>query len=64
MLKKNNLHYLVIDGMQNDYDNESPEYGMSLQSILNYMYKRGWKYVSHSHRVNESCLQIVFVRKN
>lgn len=51
--------FIVLQGLFWDYTEEEI-YGMSLQSVINYMYYWNWEYISHSHMENIACQEIVF----
>jgi hypothetical protein len=62
VINQSDTTYIVVTGIPWDEDDIVPEYGMSLQSVINYMFNKGWKYVSHCHKGNIACLDIVFMR--
>lgn len=60
--EEHNNKYLVIDGFYDNWDNIKNEKSPNLETILNFMFDRGYKLVSIQPMGNPNCKEIVFER--
>ncbi|WP_341285336.1 hypothetical protein [Priestia megaterium] len=61
--EKHDNKYLVMDEFYDNWDNIKNEKSPNLETILNYMFNRGYDLVSIQPMGNPNCKEMVFVRR-